>query len=927
MKKGFLRFIAVFMVVLVAAVYLPSSEIDSMFDVEASALITSDVSMGSNIKWKYDSKNDLVTVYGSGAMKNFGNVDDPRWEEIYKGTAERPRNRATKIVIENGITSIGNNAFGAFKELKEVVIPASVKSIGSGAFKNNEKLTKVTIPSAVTVINNDTFSGCSSLSSININEGITSIGANAFNGTKISSVNMPFSVKSIGNNAFGTVKITCNFGDPGYTYCQKHSNATAVLRTPELKAVVTPSSIDGQIIASFYVKNASGLNAANFKVKYNSDITPVSSERVVTQTDTFLSAVSFGADNTISIGVADATEIPFTSCTGECEYKVAEISFNFAPGTHAAKFNYSSSVFMLGNQKYTLSEITADYGDHNFKQSGSPVAPTCTEYGYTLQVCTICKEEKQVDIIPALGHEYTQTVTPPTCEDDGFTTYTCPRCTNSYVDPDSIIIANGHSLVESIVDATCIKKGAKAFICESCGVSSTVEEYEINPDNHVNTDIINTSDATCTVNGYTGDTYCNDCKTTISNGSEIPALGHVEEVLPAVAPTCTQAGITEGKKCSVCKKIIVAQTEVPATGHTEEVLVAVAPTCTQTGLTEGLKCTVCNEILTAQTEVPATGHAEEVLVAVAPACTQTGLTEGKKCSVCNEILTAQTEVPATGHTEEVLVAVAPTCSQTGLTEGKKCSVCNEIIVAQTEIAVLGHKEEVISGKAATCTEKGLTEGKKCSVCDEILVAQTEVPVTAHDYVSTVKSPTCTEKGYTTYTCSNCNDSQVKDYKNALGHNFDDDGVCTRCAEKNNDKPAESVLEFKDKVAFVQNDAAKTVIAKNPGTVAQVKQAMLNSGWVITDADGKTLADDKALTTGCLIKSADGKQVYAYAMLGDVNMDGKLSAADARLALRISAKLDTGTPVMLLAADCDGKEKVTASDARVILRVSAKLQEF
>jgi hypothetical protein len=103
--------------------------------------------------------------------------------------------------------------------------------------------------------------------------------------------------------------------------------------------------------------------------------------------------------------------------------------------------------------------------------------------------------------------------------------------------------------------------------------------------------------------------------------------------------------------------------------------------------------------------------------------------------------------------------------------------------------------------------------------------------------------------------------------------------------------------------------------------------MINSGWEITDANGNKLADDKDLTTGCLIKSADSTQVYAYAMLGDVNMDGKVTAADARVALRISAKLDTGTSVMLLAADCDGKERVTAADARIILRVSAKLQSF
>ncbi len=1210
MKKGFLRFIAVFMIVLVAAVYLPASGIDSALDIEASAGVIggvawNDVSLGGNVKWKFDKNNDVITVFGSGNMKDFKNGDDGQnWDALWGGSAKYPINRATKIVIQDGITNIGNNTFVGFKELKEVVIPASVKSIGTGAFKDNTKLTKVTIPSAVTVINSDTFSGCSLLSSINIHNKITSIGSNAFNGTKISSVDMPASVKSIGKNAFGTVKITCNYGDPGYTYCQQHSNATAVLRTPELKVAVTPLS-ETQLKATFSVKNGSGLNAANFEIKYNSDITPVSSERIVSQTETFVSAVSFGADNTISVGVVDANEIPFSSCKGECEYIVVEIVFNQKEGTHAAKFEFSSSVFMLGNTRYTLPAVSENYGDHIYQQSGEPVAPTCTEEGYTLFVCTICKDEQRENVKPALGHEYADTVTPPTCEDDGYTTHTCSRCGDSYT--DTVVIASGHNLIESAVDATCTEKAKKVLTCDVCGESSAlvIEESEINPDNHVNTEIKDASDATCTADGYTGDTYCNDCKQTVSTGSEIPALGHTEEIFPAVAPTCTTTGLTEGKKCSVCGEITVEQTEVSVLGHKEEVLPAVAPTCTATGLTEGKKCTVCGEITVAQTEVSVLGHKEEILPAVAPTCTTTGLTEGKKCTVCGEITVAQTEVPvsehtyipvitdptcltggytvytcsvcedtytadetqATGHTPEIIPGKYPTATETGLTDGEKCSVCGEILKAQEEIPALGvehthdyvevvtaptcttggytayrclgcgdtyiadekepfghtsvkvpgklptetesgltegeacavcgeilvaqeeipalgvehthdyiavvtdptctakgyttytcvcgdtyvsdetemiahdyaetivkeatckengeknftckacgdtytdviaklsHTEETIPATAPTCTQTGLTEGKKCSVCNEILVAQKEVPVTAHtydagvvtaptctakgyttytctvckntytdnetamiahDYVETViktatctaegeksftcsmcndtkaekipatghtfdkgvvTTPTCTAQGYTTYKCVNCDYSEKRDSKNALGHNYGTDGKCTRCGATDNSKPAETVLEFKDNAMFSKNDADKTVLAKTPGTVAQVKQSMINSGWEITDANGNKLADDKDLTTGCLIKSADGKQIYAYAMLGDVNMDGKVTAADARAALRISAKLDTGTAVMLLAADCDGKERVTAADARIILRVSAKLQSF
>lgn len=63
------------------------------------------------------------------------------------------------------------------------------------------------------------------------------------------------------------------------------------------------------------------------------------------------------------------------------------------------------------------------------------------------------------------------------------------------------------------------------------------------------------------------------------------------------------------------------------------------------------------------------------------------------------------------------------------------------------------------------------------------------------------------------------------------------------------------------------------------------------------------------------------------MMGDVNLDGKISAADARKVLRMSAFLESSDDVNLLSYDADGNGKLTASDARLILRKAANLSEF
>ena len=321
-------------------------------------------------------------------------------------------------------------------------------------------------------------------------------------------------------------------------------------------------------------------------------------------------------------------------------------------------------------------------------------------------------------------------------------------------------------------------------------------------DNHSLTKVINKKDATCTEDGYTGDTVCAICGKEITKGEAIEAKGHIEAIDAAVEPTCTEPGKTEGKHCSVCNEVLIAQEVIPATGHKEETIPGKEATCTDTGLTDGTRCSVCGTVIKAQEEIPAKGHSwnegeittsptcenagvktytctvcnatkteaidatghTPVEVAEQPAtCTEAGHKAGMKCSVCEAILSGMEEIPATGHTEVIDAAKAPTCTETGLTEGKHCSVCNTVLVAQEEIPAKGHTEVIDPAVEPTCTEPGKTEGKHCSVCNEIIVAQTEIPAKGHtEVIDAAKAPTCTEPGLTEGKhCSVCNEVIVK----------------------------------------------------------------------------------------------------------------------------------------------------------------------
>jgi hypothetical protein len=92
--------------------------------------------------------------------------------------------------------------------------------------------------------------------------------------------------------------------------------------------------------------------------------------------------------------------------------------------------------------------------------------------------------------------------------------------------------------------------------------------------------------------------------------------------------------------------------------------------------------------------------------------------------------------------------------------------------------------------------------------------------------------------------------------------------------------------------------------------------------------GKAVEVFSAVSGSDLSFSATGSGLYIIAdpiLLGDLNFDGKVQTADARLVLRYVAKLDSLTPKQLQVADMDGDGKVSASDARIILRIAAKLQ--
>ena len=144
--------------------------------------------------------------------------------------------------------------------------------------------------------------------------------------------------------------------------------------------------------------------------------------------------------------------------------------------------------------------------------------------------------------------------------------------------------------------------------------------------NHPTTEIRNAKEASCTENGYTGDTYCTECGAKVKAGETIPASGH------SYATEYSTDGTSHWYECTVCHdKKEVAE-------HSFETIVDKEATCTETG-TQHKVCTVCGYTAEAE-EIPAAGH---TYTEWSVSCSSDGIFKTRKCTVCSDVDSVKVE--------------------------------------------------------------------------------------------------------------------------------------------------------------------------------------------------------------------------------------------------------------------------------------------
>ena len=371
------------------------------------------------------------------------------------------------------------------------------------------------------------------------------------------------------------------------------------------------------------------------------------------------------------------------------------------------------------NADYT--KVTGLALGHDYQKE--EVEPTCTKDGYIKYTCSRCNDTYTEPGKEKLGHDYDETVLKETtCLVNGKVQYTCSRCNDTYT---NIIQKYGHDYKEtSVIPATCKTGTIHILTCTRCGGTSR----RIDDDKKSEHDWITTKEqkTTCTEDGFVT-RKCKVCGTTKTETTK--ATGHAPEVLNAVEATCTEDGYTGDTYCKTCGALISKGKTIDKLGHSyDEGKVIKEATKEEEGLKE-YTCKRCGE--KKEETIPKYEHLhdsyEEIVIKKAT-CKEPGIMR-YQCTECDYYY--DTVILELGHGElEYRNQKEATCTEDGYTGDGYCKDCGELFLEGDVIEKLGHSYDngkVI--KAATYTQKGLME-YTCERCNE--KKQEEIPMLKFD---------------------------------------------------------------------------------------------------------------------------------------------------------------------------------------------------
>ncbi len=616
-----------------------------------------------NLTWKLDADGTL-TISGTGAMKNYDYNDNP--SPVYNNS------NVKKVVIEDGVTSIGNSAFNECISLTSITIPDSVTSIGTYAFSGCRSLTSITIPDSVTSIGAYAFQSCSNLTSITIPDSVTSIGASAFNSCSgLTSITIPDSVTSIGNFAF--------------SYC---ISLTSITIPDSVTSIGSYAFYNCKNLTTISLSCKSSLKKSDFGDK--ADLVSYTNQHLLTKT---------------------AAKAATCSESGNKEYWTCEhcgkyfLSDDTNPET-AKAVEQSETILPALKHKNAITRGAVEPNGTKPGYSGDRYCPDCNtvlEKGYTYWI--------EDNLTWKLYEDGTLNISGTgAMKNYSYSNNKSPACSNLSV--TSIVIEEG---VTSIGDYAFENCDNLTSITIPGNVESIGEDAFYNCDNLTD---VTLQDGVKSI-GRSAFIWCNNL-TNIVLPNSVTSIGYfafkdcTSLTSIKIPSSVTSMDSKAFYNCSSLETISLdcdsplKRTDfgkqadlVSYTPHTLIKTEAKAATCTEDGNKAYWTCEHCGKYFLSDDTNPETATAVELSETVIPAshkltkveakdatCTEDGNTEYWTCEHCGKYFLSDDTNPETAKAVELSETVIPA----------------------------SHKLTKVEAKAATCTEDGNIEYWQCDVC-------------------------------------------------------------------------------------------------------------------------------------------------------------------------------------------------------------------